>query len=775
MSGNLENKDCKKAKDQWRELVLGILDENAEHSEEYTEKVKKVSAVCKATYENYLNSGPSFGKIVENGNQYANGDGCNQGGSNVQLIYDNIFKLAKGYGTVGSDFYHSREIAQAIENLLEYAHDNYYSARDGEVYSPTYKWSQKEGTTNWWYRDIGIPLSLVPTLIVMEDYLGAERVKKYISPFDCLNPIPHMTMANRLWIGRSVIGSALLQEDEERLTKAKAEIMKIFEYVDKSDRTMLRGDAATDGFYSDGSFIQHGKTAYTGGYGLALIDMFADIMMVFNGTSFNFNEDDVKLHYELVFDTYMPISYKGKIFSSLVGRNVTRPGVGIGNTALVVSMIKISSYAPAEYKSRLQSAIRHNMKVSDNDYEYGVPLCLLEYTKNLRNDESIVPVGVEGARVFGCMDRVIQHGEKYGVCVALNSTRTYKFESLGDDNNFGWYLTDGSVFIHTDGYSYTKDFFKQSRAGHKIAGTTVLDVQREPVYSEPRLKGGSPFAGGVESADKKYAVSVYELGFGDSDNVRINEAGYYKPELTAYKSYFLFDNEIVALGSNISKKADSYGDCDIYTTVDNRIWREGDKLTANGRELNVTGPSSVTARNLHFTNMGGYVFFEDTDVKIDRNDTENASFLELWINHGVNGADSNKYAYVYLPASTLEETKAYSSNPEVEILTQTDKIHVVRENKLGVTGYAFYEKGEANGVKVSDRCTVMVSESNGAYAVTVSDPTHLLEELEVEIKLPVSEVVSKCENAKIKFEGEKAVILLDIKGNIGQTYSVTIK
>ncbi len=778
-----ENNNYQQAKDQWKELELGELDLNATHSSTYNSRVSSVSSKCASAYNLYLNYGPTFGKTVVNGTQYpqSNGtyDGCNASGDIMRTIYGYIYNMAKGYGTVGSSYYGNEDIAAAIADSLEYAYNNYYGVKNGKVYSPIYQWSQKEGTTNWWYRDIGIPLYLVPTLIIMEDYLGSGKAVRYISPFDLLNESVHMTGANRFWIGRSIIGSALLQEDSDRIIAAKEALLDVFVYVDQSDRTGLSGDAKTDGYYSDGSFIQHGKVPYTGGYGVSLIGMIADIKLVLNGTVFDFDDEEIAMHYDVIFDTYLPVCYEGNLFAAVCGRNITRSGYSESTSGLTISMIKIASYAPAEYKSRIEAFIRCNMDNVASSYATNsdLPLSLVDYTLEIQNSTSIAPVGFEGVKVFGMMDRIVQHGSNYGVCVALNSTRTYRYESSQDDNNYGWYQSDGAIYIYTDGYIYNNTYFNQSNP-YKVPGTTVTEKEIAPTPAEMRTKGDSAFAGGVESADGKYAVTVYDLGSSASDysKYNTNPPAYYNPNINAYKSYFLFDDEIVAVGSNISKGSDTYGDLNLYTTIENRLWRTGDTFSVNGSTKSVSGETTATARYMHFTNMGGYVFFEDTSVSYDKY-VNTTSYLEIWIDHGTNGASNNKYTYVYLPEATSAETASYYSNPDVEILEQTDTIHVVRENTLGVTGYAFYASGTSNGVTVSSRCVVMIEENNGEYTVTISDPSHQLSSLNVTIDLSatLSSVVSKSDSASVSFNNGNATISLSISGNIGQTYTVTLK
>ncbi len=733
----------KKAKDQWREMLLGCLDENAEHGKEYNARVARVSAVCKRSYENYKEKGCTFGHVI-------NGETAPvDGGIKVVAIYGYILDMALGYGTVGSDYYKNAELASDIEKLLEHCYTYYYGVNILEAgkHEELLTWSVGIAG-NWWHRDIGVSLHMSKILLIMEDYLGAEKVAKYFSPFDKLNPYPKMTMANRLWIGQGVLASSLLQNDAERLLKCRKYLNVIFEYVGRGD-----------GFYKDGSFIQHEKVPYAGGYGLALMSIVADTISIFKGTLLAYCDKESEMHYEWIFNSYLPLNYKGRMFASVRGREVTRPSNEItSNTSVVVTMLKMSTYAPSGLKEKLLSAIRYNMLNSKNNYEASVPMYLLEYAMSIRNDESITPTCCENAKVYGAMDRIAQCGEGHGVCISLNSTRTYKYEALNTENVKGWYQTDGAIYIYTDGYVYDAKFFLGSNP-YKFPGTTVTDVERKEEQNT-FLTNSSPFVGGVECG--KYALAVYEHGYDPKNK-------FYTSNIKANKSYFLFDKEIVAVGSGIT---DDSGDR-VYTVIEDRIWRDGDKFSIDGKEINVTEEAAAVVKNMHFTNMGGYAFFDETAVKYNKNENE-TSFLEIWTEHGKN-ISGKKYAYAYLPNATVEETRLYSEHPETEILTQNDTVHVVRKAKLGITGYAFYAQGEANGVKASDRCAVMVEEKNGEYTVNISDPSHLISELGVALELPVSQVISADEKVTVSVGNGKAVISLSIQGNIGQTYTVKLR
>lgn len=81
--------------------------------------------------------------------------------------------------------------------------------------------------------------------------------------------------------------------------------------------------------------------------------------------------------------------------------------------------------------------------------------------------------------------------------------------------------------------------------------------------------------------------------------------------------------------------------------------------------------------------------------------------FDLWIEHGVRPLHAG-YAYVLLPGATAEQTADRAAHPDVEVLAQTDKVHAVRQAKLGIRAVAFFEAGAVGNIEVDRACLVMV-------------------------------------------------------------------
>lgn len=84
-----------------------------------------------------------------------------------------------------------------------------------------------------------------------------------------------MTGANLLDKATAVMQATLLTEKEEKLAHVKSACKSVLQYV-----------ISGDGFYRDGSYIQHRAIGYIGGYGIPLYEKFSLLFSVLAGTDY---------------------------------------------------------------------------------------------------------------------------------------------------------------------------------------------------------------------------------------------------------------------------------------------------------------------------------------------------------------------------------------------------------------------------------------------------------------------------------------------------------
>lgn len=606
--------------------------------------------------------------------------------------------MALGYATIGASCYKDPALLAAIKNSLEYAYNNYYGAQ--HLTDASYqKWVT---SSNWWNWEIGIPLHLVDILMLVGEQLTQEQINKYLVPVDYFVPFVNYSACNRLWVGKIRFASSVLKNDTLTALLTLDEIYQVFEYVSDDD-----------GFYTDGSFIQHNFHPYTGGYGTSLMEELTQFVLILDNTAFELPHEKIKNHYDWVFDAFEPIMWKSNLMSIVKGREISREGGSeyATFTQAFASLARMVQYAPEDIAPRLESLIKYFLVNNDDSLitKY-IPPDVIAYLERLDRDRTVMPrADYVIFNVFGNMDKVVQHREDYAVAFSLSSDRIYKYEAINGDNQSGWYVGDGMVYIYTDGYDFDGDFFNNANP-YKMPGTTVTAAIRTEENLDGGIFGSDDFVGGVEHGE--YGVAAMILGYAQND--------YFNTDITARKSYFAFDDEIVCLGSGISEGTTGK---EVYTTVENRAWRYGDALRVNGQ---ASAKGNAVINYAHFTNMGGYVFDGNTVVSY----AKSGSYLEMTISHGVK-PDNGKYFFIYLPNATSEDTADYYNklSERITVISQTNTVHAVRDNDLDVTGYVFYEAGSCDGVTVSAACILMIDNDK----ISVSDPTHTLDTLTVTV------------------------------------------
>jgi hyaluronate lyase len=216
-------------------------------------------------------------------------------------------------------------------------------------------------------------------------------------------------------------------------------------------------------------------------------------------------------------------------------------------------------------------------------------------------------------------------------------------------------------------------------------------------------------------------------------------------DLQGKKSWFMFDDEIVALGAGISSS--NAGPQPVETIIDNRKLSDaGDNvLTVNGAAKTSQLGWSENMGNVKWAHLAGnmpgtdigYYFPEATSVYglreartgkwSDINSGQSATpitrnYMSLAFEHGATPSNA-AYSYVMLPHKDTAATQLYSNAPDVEVLSNTTDVHAVREKKLGITAANFWNPGTVDFISAQNPSSVMVKESESELTVAVSDPT----------------------------------------------------
>jgi hyaluronate lyase len=261
-------------------------------------------------------------------------------------------------------------------------------------------------------------------------------------------------------------------------------------------------------------------------------------------------------------------------------------------------------------------------------------------------------------------------------------------------------------------YLYTSDLTQFSNGfwptvdPQRLPGTTVVAGSTPP----PNQVGLSPVAGGA-------TVNGYSAVM-----MQLRPTG---GQLNAKKSWFLLDDAVVALGSDIAGAAP---DRHVETIVENRF---------------ITGdPAFTMAENGKWACLGGdlgYFFPNGAGWKSARADRQGSwrditaggspaattrRYQTIWFDHGA-APDGASYAYCLLPGKNAAALAAYAAAPGAEIVENSAQAHAVSEPARGLRAVNFWtdSKKISDGITSDRIASVVVLESGGVIQIAVADPS----------------------------------------------------
>ena len=684
--------------------------------------IDQADEYSKKQLESYVNQGEkAMNDMNESGDPW-NYDMSTTAGITSQ--YSRILQMAKAYAIQGSKYYKDGALMNKIRKAMLYMHNNYYSNQGLHTY-PT--------RNNWWDWEIGSAQHIVNILMLCGDGFSTREVDLFLEPVNEYVPYPSMTMANLVDVAYVCYAASALQYDAARLVISRNKLDECMGYVKRGD-----------GFYHDGSFIQHDIIPYTGSYGPILLEALSKLILATNDTCFHAKTELIDEQYRWVVDSFVPLMYHGAFYGLVRGRSIQRTStdVGLGSTAFK-GMLRMVHYVSDPQAVVIKGILKEYIEYNDAYYLGSLVPYDQELYAELKADDSVgARVQYEFVKMFALMDRAVASLTNYGVGISLSSSRIAKYEAINEENYRGWYTGDGMLYIYTTVDDYAPDYWRNVNMYH-MPGTTVTtalrrdptknttsDLKKENISASDTLSKYD-FVGGSYLGLSMAVAMQFESS---TDKMKTTSKGIkFSSTLTGKKAWFVFDDEIVCLGSGINC-SDSY---DTHTVLENRRLALTEDLYANGSVVSGKNGVIENCSSIWFSTLGGIYLPTATDVDFGRyNGAEvdsiaknsKISFVELYINHGKN-IKNDTYEYVMLPTMTKAETDAYCADPDVVILSNTADIQAAKDKSSDTTGYVFWKAGSFNGVTVSAACTVLIQ----GNTVAVADPSMKLTTLTVTV------------------------------------------
>ncbi|WP_245239382.1 polysaccharide lyase 8 family protein [Streptomyces sp. MZ04] len=710
---------------------------------------------------------------------------------NFGQSYTRLRTIATAWATPGTSLSDSAEVADAVLDALRFLHT--------EAYRP-----DRPETGNWWFWEIGAPRALMDTCVLLRDRLPAADLTAYVSTIAKFCPDPDRrtnaptlseTGANRADKAVIVALRGLIARDAATLALARDGLSDV---RDKGKNSLFTYVTSGDGFYEDGSFVQHGSVAYTGTYGSVLLGSAGQLIALLADSEWAVTDPKTSVLYDAVDRTFSPVLYDGLMMDALRGRAISRekaPDHQDG-AVTVTNILQLASGAPAAYAERWRALakgwIRRN---TTTPYLRLVGIPALARAKAVLDDDAVPATDrLTGHFAFADMDRVVHRRPGWALTLSLSSKRIAAYEAGNGENLHGWYTGDGMTYLY-DGEDLGQfgDGFWATVDPYRLPGTTVDTRQRTDIGSgggTGTYRPKNAVAGGTV-LDGRYGAAAMEL-IADGSTLR------------AKKSWFFLDNAVVALGAEITA-----GDGrTIETVVENRNLHAGGtpRLTVDGRRRpSHPGWSAPLpdANWAHLEGTGGYVFPESPGspagdgqdgprlhaLREDRTGTWRAintgadtggsttpvtrRYLTLWLDHGASPTSSS-YAYVLLPGASAAATAAWARSRPVHVVANDATAQAVEARRSGLLAAHFWQPGSAAGITASGPCTVLVRRDDDGVSLAVADPGRTGATVRLELPFPVREVIRADDTVAVT-PGRRPVVTVRVDGSRGHAHTAALR
>jgi hyaluronate lyase len=665
------------------------------------------------SYWNTLNTGPTRTYL------WTSYQDLGTDSSDITGTYSRLRTMALAYSVRDSALEGNTGLRAAIISGLDWMYANHYNATS-VIFD------------NWFDFEIATPLLLNDITVLLYSNLSPAQLSNYMAAIEHFTPTPfdssittNLTAANKIWQSLVVGVRGVIVQDSNKIALARQGLSDVFPYV-----------TTGDGFYADGSFIFHNEFAYNAGYGVELLDSTGALMQLLQGSTWQITDPAHTNVFRWVHDSFMPFVVRGAAMEMVDGRYHTRNGDGHERGQEVIgAILRVAQVAPpadaAAYKSFAKGIIqsdtyRNFLTAQSPPYNVWASAAL--------NDTNIAAwTATTEHRQFPGMDRVLHRTPSWTFGLSMSSSRVANYESTRGENLKGWYTGEGMTYLYDGDAAHYSDNFWSTVDPYRMPGTTVEMFTRTngsgDSYRSPNNQvGGASILG-------RYGVAAMHL------NTWVST-------LSARKSWFLFDNEIVCVGNSISG-----GDTNVVETIveNRRLGLYGNNaFTVNG-VAKPSGPgwaetmAGTSWAHLAGTTAGadiGYFFPPAATVKALRESRSGAMkdinttygsatkntrhYLTMYFDHGTNPSNGT-YSYVLLPGMSASEVAAYAGNPDVVVLQNNSIATAVRESRLGITAVNYWRdtSNQVAGTGLSfDHKAAAIFKNDGTFLeVGVSDPT----------------------------------------------------
>ncbi|OIB02037.1 hypothetical protein AK95_03785 [Paenibacillus sp. LC231] len=697
--------------------------------------------------------------------------------STISSNYVRLKEMALAYSTTGSSLKGDEQLAADILSGLDWMYANKYNETKSE-------------TGNWWDWEIGVPMNLTDAMVLIYDQMSAAQKANYTKALDKFVPDPtyrtnspslRETGANRLDKALIVSLRGVLNKSDAKIAQGRDAISQVLLYVQ-----------SRDGFYEDGSFIQHDYVAYTGSYGAVLLEDMAKLLYLLGGSSWDVTDPNIANVIRWVTEAYRPFLYKGAMMDTVRGRAISRESSQDHQAGrkILASLVMLADGLNARDAATVRQIAKGQM-MSDTtfpSYTEGLSIFSIGKIKALLGDPSVEPAGdMIDTHVFAGMDRAVHLRPDFGLALGMFSTRISAFEYGNGENTKPWWQGAGAAYMYNADQTQFSGAYWPTMDPVRLPGTTT-DGSTGSVGSFSFKFNTSNWVGG-SSIDGPYGTVGMQFSMSKNTGT----------PLSGKKSWFLFGDKYIALGSDIS----STGGRSVETIVENRKLNESgsNTLTVDGTVKPAAAGWTEAMTGVQWAHLSGsepgadiaYVFPGGAtvhglreirsgswkDINTDGSDKLlSAQYASLALNHGIDPVQAS-YAYAVYPGATTSEAAGHAANPGFTVLKNTGNVQAVMDTSDQMAVGANFWKDAVETVQVNGadyltsnkKSSVTIVESEDELQIGVSDPTQANGgTIEVEIHRATTGALLLDPGVTVKQFAPTTVLEVNTAGAIGKTF-----
>lgn len=587
---------------------------------------------------------------------------------------------------------------------------------------------------NWWDWESGAARAVADMMCVLYAQLPKPLLQSAADAIAYYIPDPHYqqfhskdkalsTGANRIDLCRATICAAIASGNAERLKRGLSGLSDTWKIV-----------TIGDGFYQDGSFIQHAHTPYTGAYGDVLISGLSMLLTLVGDSHFNIALEDRVNLYRCVDEAYIPAMIEGQVFDNLRGRSVSRitEPASFHGASIMQGILLLAQTAPASYATRWKSICAGWLKRNQYDHfnERGSIHYLALIRDALTSTKEIAPAS-KTPKMFAAMDRLVHRTPHWTVAISMCSERISWYECGNEENNWGSRTGSGMRYLYLphDMGQFEDEFWPTMDYAAPV-GTTV-DTQ--PLLPKAAGEWGkntpkNEWTGGITQGDTSLAA-MHLIG---PDN----------NGLTARKVWLGTEEMLIELVTDVHTTAEQ-----AITVVEHRNLGETNDKTLIIDNQTITEPQTLkNPQRAELSQVAEYFFLTPVTLKakieqrsgswIHINPTKKVPHAQdiinrYWATMQVQHQSEQGVAWVIIPKGN-QEKNGKSQKPEIAIV-QNDKNAQCVQLMKQQSAWVIWQAGKYMDWIFSQPCIALAKQTASKLLLTIADPTQKQETLRIAI------------------------------------------